>query len=212
MSRRFSPKRPTIGAGLPHNVFGHLVGQFQFSSHIPLRGGKNTGRHIFLSIKVPTGPFAGIYECAVNIRSDEDTNVTYAQRIEDLDSGSVPALGFEQGVHLAYGNGGDASDASFMGLSDGDFTEIVHDDLYNRIDDLSQNCDRVGAYGLTYSGGDGINDIQMNSCKNPSDPHARQDRDRQDGAVAFYFDMAAGGQSKAFWVFVKFESQNVVNS
>ena len=46
--------------------YGRLVGEFQFSSHIPLRGGTDTGRHIYLAIKVPDGPDAGIYECAVN--------------------------------------------------------------------------------------------------------------------------------------------------
>ena len=77
---------------LPHDHYGRLVGEFQFSSHVPLRGGQDTGRHIYLSIKVPEGPNGGIYECAVNIRSDEGTEVQYAERIEDLDSGGLPAL------------------------------------------------------------------------------------------------------------------------
>jgi uncharacterized protein YukJ len=79
------------------------------------------------------------------------------------------------------------------------------------IADLSQTCDRIAVYGLTYSGGDGIHDIHMNSGTDPSDEHSNQDRDRQDGAIAFYFNMKAGGQQKSFanWVFIKFASQHV---
>jgi hypothetical protein len=212
MSRRFAHKRPQVGGSLPSNDYGRLVGEFQFASHIPLRGGKNTGRHIYLSIKVPDGPKAGIYECAVNIRSDEGTEVQYAQRIEDLDAGSLPDEGFRDGLHFAYGTGTEGPGQEFMGLQDSDFSPIVNDDLYNRIADLTQNCDRIAAYGLTYSGGDGIHDIHMNSGTDSSDSHADQDRDRQDGAIAFYFSMTTGGQQKSFatWVFIKFTSQQVV--
>jgi hypothetical protein len=213
MSRRFSPKRPHVGASLPHNAYGRLVGQFQFASHVPLRGGENTGRHIYLSIKVPDGPNAGIFECAVNIRSDEGTEVLYTQKIEDLDQGGAPELGFQGGLHLAYGSGEDAPGQDYMGLKDSDFHPIVNDDLYNRVADLCQNCDQVAAYGLTYSDGTGIHDIHMNSGTDRSDPHASQDRDRQDGAIAFYFNMTSSGQRRSFatWVFVKFASQHVVN-
>jgi Uncharacterized conserved protein (DUF2278) len=212
MSRRFSNKRPHVGGLLPHNTFGRLVAQFQFSSHIPLRGGRNTGRHIYLSLVVPSGRDAGDFECAVNIRSDEGTEVLFAERIEDLDSAGPPEVGFDGGVHLAYGKGGDPSDPDFMGLTDADFQPIVNDDLYNRIADLSQNCDLVAAYGVTYSGGDGIHDIHMNSGTEDGDEHARDDRVHQDGAIAFYFNLAAGSDKKSFatWVFVKFDSQSVV--
>ena len=212
MSRRFAHKRPQVGGSLPHDDYGRLVGEFQFSSHVPLRGGRNTGRHIYLSVKVDNGPNAGIYECAVNIRSDEGTEVQYAERIEDLDSGGLPELGFQDGLHLAYGSGTDQPGQDFMGLQDSDFNPIVNDDLYNRIADLSQNCDRIAAYGVTYSEGDGIHDIHMNSGTEPGDQHADQDRDRQDGAIAFYFNMSAAGQQKSFatWVFIKFTSQHVV--
>jgi hypothetical protein len=214
MSRHFSDHRPHIGASLPHNSYGCLVGQFQLASHIPLRGGHNTGRHIYLSLKVPEGSHAGIFECAVNIRSDEGTEVLYTQKIENLDTGALPQFGFQNGVHLAYGSEGSGpSDQDFMGLKDSDFAGIQNDDLYNRIADLCHNCDRVAAYGVTYSGGDGIHDIHMNSGTTPGDPHARDDRDRQDGAIAFYFTMTAAGQHKTFatWVFVKFSSQHVVD-
>jgi uncharacterized protein YukJ len=188
------------------------VGEFQFASHVPLRGGRDTGRHIYLSIKVPEGSNAGIYECAVNIRSDEGTEVLYSERIEDLDTGALPEMGFTGGLHLAYGTGNETPGQEYMGLQDSDFGPIVNDDLYNRIADLTQNCDRIAAYGFTYSGGDGIHDIHMNSGTNPGDPHANQDRDRQDGAIAFYFNMSVRGEHKTFatWVFVKFASQHVV--
>jgi hypothetical protein len=213
MSRRFSHQRPTVDAALPHNAYGRLVGEFQSSSHIPLRGGHDTGRHIYLSIKVPSGGDAGIFECAVNIRSDEGTEVLYTQRIEDLDTGGAPDDGFTAGVHLSYGSGGDVSDPDFMGLKDSDFQPIVNDDLYNRIEDLCQNCDRIAAYGVSYSDGTGIHNIHMNSGTRPGDSHANDDRRNQDGAIAFDFDLEAGGERKSYatWVFVKFDSQTVVN-
>jgi len=211
MSRRFTDRRPSLGAALPPDIFGRLVGEFQFASHVPLRGGHNTGRHIYLALKVPGGPFGGIFECAVNIRSDEGTNVLYTQRIEDLTAGGLPDFGFEESVKLTYGRGGAENDPEFMGLTDSEFQQIINDDLYNRIADQAQTCDRIVVYGVTYSGGDGIHDIHMNSGTDPSDTHARDDRDHEDGAIAFCFDLEAGGERKAFanWFFVKFATQHV---
>jgi hypothetical protein len=214
MSRRFALIRPQVGGLLPQNQFGRLVGTFQFSSHVPLRGGTDTGRHIYLAIKVVTGPQAGIFECAVNIRSDDGTEVQYAQRIEDLDNGSLPDQGYTGGLHLAYGTGTDAPGLEYMGLQDSDFGPIVNDELYNKIADFTQNCDLVVAYGVTYSGGDGIHDIHMNSGTDPSASQAGDDRVHQDGAIAFYFTMTSGGQRKSFanWVFIKFGTQQIIES
>ena len=147
------------------------------------------------------------------IRSDDGTEVQYAQRIENLD-GPLPTEGFQDGIHLAYGTGTDTANLEFMGLQNSDFGPIVNDDLYNRIADLTQNCDLIAAYGVTYTGGDGIHDIHMNSGTVPGDPQADQDRPQQDGAIAFYFTMSSGGQQKSFatWVFIKFATQNVVES
>lgn len=206
MSRRFSRRRPTVGATLSPNTYGRLVGTFQSSSHIPLRGGRDTGRHIYLNIQVPDGPSAGIYECAVNIRSDDNTEVLYTQRIEDLQGASVPADGFDSHVDLSYG--GDPSSPDSMGLTDADFQAIENDDLYNRVADLSQNCDRVAAYGLTYDDGAGIHDIHMHERTESDDPDGR---DYKDGAIAFYFNLESGSQqgSYAIWVFIKFDNQTI---
>ncbi len=213
MSHRFSKTRPTVGASLPHNTYGRLVGAFQSASHIPLRGGKDTGRHIYLSVKVPDGRYAGIFECAVNIRSDEGTEVLYCERIEDLDAGGVPADGFDAGVLLSYGTGPAGDGVDYLGLTDSDFQSITNDALYNRIADLSQGSDLMVAYGNTYSDGTGIHDTHMNSGSQPGDPHAKDDRVHKDGAVAFYFKLTAGGQSKSYasWIFVRFSSQSVVD-
>jgi hypothetical protein len=160
------------------------------------------------------GNHAGIFECAVNIRSDEGTEVPYTQRIEDPDTGGIPAEGLASGVHLAYGTGGAHSSTDFMGPHDGDFHPIINDDLYNRIADLCHGCVRVAAYGATYSDGTGLHDIHMNPGTNMDDPHARDDRVHQDGAIAFDFDLEAGGQrqSDATWVFVEFANQHVVEA
>ncbi len=205
----FSTTRPSFTATVPKNVYGEFVGTFQFASHIPLKGGANTGRHIYLALKAPSG----VIECAVNIRSDEDTEVLYTQRVENRDPGDLPGLGFTPGVHLAYGTGSGGG-VDFLGLKDSDFAAIVNDDLYNRISDLCRDCDRISAHGMTYSSGDGIHDIHMNSGTDPSDPHHGQDRVHQDGAIAFYFDTETDGQHQTFatWVLVKFSSQHVVEA
>src|SRR5262245_14324495 len=106
MTRKFVTHAPHVGGHLPRQVFGRLVATFQFASHVPLRGGHNTGRHIYLALKVPGGNAAGVYEAAVNIRSDQGTEVRYADRLEDLGTAALPAPGFQQGVKLAYGKGG----------------------------------------------------------------------------------------------------------
>jgi hypothetical protein len=136
--------------------------------------------------------------------------VLYAERIEDLGSGPLPAAGFQGGVKLSYSGG---PDASFLGLKDDDFRAIENDELYNTIADLSQGCALAGVYGVTYKEGTGIHDAHMNSGTDKHDPHAAQDRQREDGAVAFYFHTEAGGQSRTYahWVLIKFDSQKVVN-
>src|SRR5262245_50616897 len=92
---------------LPTLKFGRLVAKFQFASHVPLAGGRNTGRHIYLALRVPSGKFAGLYEAAVNIRSDQGTDVQFAEKLENLDDSAVPKAGFTAGIKLAYGKGPD---------------------------------------------------------------------------------------------------------
>jgi hypothetical protein len=209
MTHRFTNKRPHVGGLLPKNTFGRLVATFESSSPIPLRGGKNTGRHIYLALKVPDGqPVSGVFECAVNIRSDEDTSVRFAERVEENPAAVDP--GFSSDVRLAYDGTGDGG-VDHIGLTNDDFAEIENDDLYTRISDLTQNCDLVEVYGVTYSGGDGIHDVHMNHGTDPSDAHARDDREDQDGAIAFHFTVTSSGESKryAHWIFVRFESQTL---
>jgi hypothetical protein len=210
MAHHFAKSLPATGAGLPRSVFGRLVGQFRFASHIPLRGGQNTGRHLYLALNVPSGPNPGLYEAAVNIRSDEGTEVLFTERIENVAAANLPAPGFQGGVKLAYGTGPSTSDTTFLGLSDADFQPIENDSLYDRLSGLTQGCAAVAVYGVTYSSGDGIHDVHMNSGTAQGDAHAADDRVHEDGAIAFYFNLDQQ-QAFAHWVFIKFSSQRVVN-
>jgi uncharacterized protein YukJ len=212
MSRRFTPLRPTVGALLPREVYGRLVGEFQSSSPTPRRSEQETSRHIYLDVKIASGGYAGIFECAVNVESDDLTEVLYCERIEDLEAGDAPPDGFDGSVQLSYGSGS-RDDQDDMGLTDSDFQTIAHDDLYNRLAELAQDCDRIAAYGVTYSDGTGIHDIHMRSGTEyggqVSHEHAQQD-----GAIAFYYNLEAGGEKKTYatWVFIKFDDQTVVNN
>jgi hypothetical protein len=213
MSHRHHFTNNVLPSGhLPTKAFGRLVAEFQFASHVPLAGGQNTGRHIYLALQVPDGQFAGLYEAAVNIRSDEGTEVTFAEKLENLTTADVPKAGFQGGVKLAYGTGLDADVVDYLGLADSDFQDIENDELYDKISKLTEGCNKVAVYGVTYSPvGNGIHDVHMNSGTDPDDPHAKDDRDHEDGAIAFYFDLG-DGKAFAHWVFVKFASQTVVNS
>ena len=196
---------------LPTRIFGRLVGGFQFASHVPLAGGSNTGRHIYLAIKVDHGEFSGTYEAAFNIRSDEGTEVQFAEKQTNLSPSDIPAPGFTSGIKFSYGTGPQGGDIEFAGLSDGDFNAIENDQLFDKINSLTQGSDVVAVYGLTYSpNGNGLHDVHMNSGTNPDDPHASGDRDHEDGAIAFYFNLS-GENAFVHWVFVKFTSQRVLN-
>jgi hypothetical protein len=196
---------------LPTKTFGKLVAQFQFASHIPLAGGKNSDRHIYLALRVPNGEFAGLYEAAVNIRSDDGTEVTFADRLENLNTADIPQPGFQNGVKLAYGAGPNDDGVDYLGLTDSDFQQIENDELYDKISKLTAGCDMIAVYGVTYSPvGNGIHDVHMNSGTQAGDKQARDDRKQQDGAIAFYFDLG-GGKAFAHWILVKFTTQHVVS-
>jgi hypothetical protein len=216
MSRHHFTDNVMPQGNLPPLTYGRLVAEFQFASHIPLAGGKDTGRHIYLALKVPSGSNAGLYECAFNIRSDEGTEVTFAERMENVDPAGTPNHGFQAGVKLAYGSGPADGNVDYIGLADGDFEQIENDELYQKISRLTTGCDKVAVYGVTYSPpkndprgkANGIHDVHMNSGTSSSDSHARDDRVHEDGALAFYFNL---GDSKAFahWMFIKFATQKV---
>jgi hypothetical protein len=209
MSHHRFTNRVLPAGKLAHNAFGRLVAEFQFASHVPLAGGRNTGRHIYLALRVADGPVAGVYEAAVNIRSDEGTTVKFTEKLENLNASDLPNVGFQGGVKLAYGTG--TGDVDYLGLSDDDFHDIQNDELYDKISKLTAGSNRIAVYGVTYSDGSGIHDVHMNSGTQGGDSHAHDDRVHEDGAIAFYFDLG-NGKAFAHWVFVKFASQTVVNS
>jgi Uncharacterized conserved protein (DUF2278) len=207
MSRKFSEKRSSVGSTLPKDTYGRLVGEFQSASLTPRRAEEDTGSHIYLDMKIAQPPHEGVFECAVNIRSDDQTEVLYVERMENVAPSDVPADGFSTDVELSYAAG---SGPDFMGLTDADFQTIENDDLYNRVAGLAQSCDKIAAYGTTYSDGTGIHDIHMHTTTETDDPS----RPYKDGAIAFYFNLEAGSQkaSYATWIFIKFDEQHIVSN
>jgi hypothetical protein len=197
---------------LPPGTYGRLVGRLPFTSLVPLAGGTETGRHLFLAVQVLGGPWSGLYEAPVNIRSAGGTEILYCERLESLPQAEVPKPGFHPGVRLAYGVGPDGDGTDYLGLSDEEFRPVAGDDLYHKISHLTQGCDEVAVHGITYAGGgNGLHDLHLNAGTVPSDAHAGDDRDRQDGAVAFYFFNLGEGRAFAHWVFIRFRSQRIVS-
>jgi hypothetical protein len=212
MSRHHFTNNVLPAGKLPGHTFGRLAATFQFASHVPLAGGANTGRHIYLALRVPDGHIAGLYEAAVNIRSDQGTKVKFTERLENLNAADMPKPGFQSGIKLAYGTGPDGGGVDYLGLKDGEFQNIENDLLYDKISKLTQGCDLVAVYGVTYSPvGSGIHDVHMNSGTAHGDSHAGDDRNHEDGAIAFYFNLG-DGKAFAHWILVKFATQTVVNS
>ncbi len=189
-------QRRTSGA-LPPAQFGELVGTFDHATLVPEGGTRPDDNHVYLWVRVAEGAFAGLYECAFNIHSTDQTNVSFTDWPEDLTGKTPPAAGFTQAA-LSY---------AALGLKDADFAPVQQGDLQTLITHYAETCTLLVAYGTTYSEGTGLHDIHLNAGEPPGSAHA--DRTGQDGALVFYFGPADGTAWSAHWIFVKFSTQSL---
>jgi hypothetical protein len=189
------PQRPK--GPLDGDVFGALVGTID---HVTLQAAvdpKFKDNHVYLWFKVNWGPHSGRYECALNTESILDNiQVQYCVRVEEITPGDFPSIGFWK-AELSYKR---------LGLTQKDFHPIFSGTLRSLIYHYSENCNLAAAYGVTYTEGNGLHDIHMNSGekkggKNPN-------RELQDGALVFY-NRHETTASRRTWIFTKFASQSL---
>ena len=184
---------------LTPNMFGELVGVFDHATTTPEGKTRPDNNHVYLWIRVASGPFAGAFECAVNIHSTDGSLVQYSDRLEDQTGKPAPAIGFTQ-TPLSY---------AALGLKQADFKPIQDGDLHTLLTGYAQTCSSMAAFGHTYSDGSGLHDVHQNSGEPGGSGHPNQSG--QDGALVFYFNKAAQGSMGPFarWVFVKFATQTL---
>lgn len=188
--------RRTSGA-LPPTRFGELVGTFDHATLVPEGAARPDDNHVYLWVRVSDGQYAGLYECAFNIHSTDQTDVLFTDWPEDLSGKTLPPAGFTEAT-LSY---------AALGLKDADFAPVQQGDLQTLVTHYAETCTRMAAYGTTYSEGTGLHDIHLNAGEMPGSTHA--DRTGQDGALVFYFSGMGGAVPSAHWIFVKFSTQSL---
>ena len=188
--------RRTSG-GLPPSRFGELVGTFDHATLVPEGAARPDDNHVYLWVRVLDGPYAGLYECAFNIHSTDQTNVLFTDWPEDLTGKTLPLPGFTR-TPLSY---------AALGLKDADFAPTQQGDLQTLVTHYAGACTLMAAYGTTYTEGTGLHDIHLNAGEPPGSAHA--DRTGQDGALVFYFGGINGAAPTAHWIFVKFSTQSL---
>ena len=184
--------------GLPGRTFGALIGTFDHATLSAHDGTKQNPNHLYLWLKVESPTLNGLYEVAFNVRSKDDNSPDlFSQRSQVLADTDIPAPGFFSPASLSFAD---------LGLQETDFHNIPTSSLESQVRDYAGSCDLMAAYGITYQGGDGIDQIHMNSGERAGSPHPNLDH--EDGALIFYWKDAEGSP-RARWLFIKFRTQDL---
>jgi Uncharacterized conserved protein (DUF2278) len=187
------PLRPSnpLTSLLPHDVYGALVGTIDG----PL--GAGNANHVFIPIRVATGPCTGRYQLAFNTESTDLSQVQYCIRDEAITLTDVPSVGFTDDASVSY---------AALGLDQKDFTTVANGKLRTIVDDSAQDSDLIAAYGVTYSDGTGMQDLHFNNGEPTGSGHG--DHPNQDGALALYA-LDRMGRNTRRWIFIKFQTQSL---
>ncbi len=177
---------------LPGSGFLGLVGTFDHVTTVPYTGTKPDDNHVYLWVRVPSGPFAGRYEAAVNVHSDQASDagrkLLYATRETVVEPNAWPDFGATSTAAVSFAG---------LGLKDADFTTVQEGTLRSLVLQYASTCTRLAVYGIEYKEHTGLHDVHLNPGLKDSD-----------GALAFYFDAEHGGPA-ARWLFLKFQGQSV---
>jgi hypothetical protein len=189
-TRPLNKERPS-GGPLPHDVYGAIVGTIDG----PL--GDQDDNHVYIPLRIHTGPLAGLYRLAFNTESTDRSSDQFAIYDEPIEMADVPSEGFTQDASLSYAG---------IGLHQADFSPITNGKLRTLTHDSAQDADLMGAYGFTFSDGGGLHDIHFNNGEPPGSKFKNQPN--KDGALVFY-TLNRSGQTTRRWIFIKFQEQNL---
>ena len=191
--------RRTSGA-LPPTRFGELVGAFDHATLVPEGAARPADNHVYLWVRVAEGQYAGLYECAFNIHSTDQSDVLFTDWPEDMTGKTLPTPGFTD-TSISY---------AALVIKDADFAPVQQGDLQTVVTHYAGTCTLMAAYGTTYTEGTGLHDIHLNAGEQAGS--ARADRTGQDGALVFYLGGTEGAALSAHWIFVKFSTQSLGRS
>ncbi|MBS1913330.1 MAG: DUF2278 family protein [Bacteroidetes bacterium] len=195
MSRHHNkPLRPGHGPthGLPHNIYGVLTGTIDG----PLSDADDN--HVFISVRVAAGKFAGRYKLAFNTESQQGhAPVQYCIHDEPIEMADVPAEGFDSDASLSY---------SPLGLKQADFRTVQNGRLRTIVHDSALDADLTEALGFTFSDGTGIHDLHYNNGEKPGSSFPNHPD--KDGALVFYY-LNRFGETRRRWIFIKFDTQTL---
>src|SRR5262249_26973554 len=175
-NRKLKKRPPQSSHRLPKNRFGGLVGEIDHITLNPHDGPRPDDNHIYIWLHVPGGPVAGKYECAFNTESAPDgSECQFHVHEEPIGMGDFPSFGVFD-AEVSYKG---------LGLRQEDFRPIENGQLRSAVRDWLADASMIVAYGFTYSGGDGLHDIHMNSGEKPGSSHPNHPN--QDGALVLYY-------------------------
>lgn len=184
------PPRP-VARRLPHNKYGALVGTIDG----PL--GDQDDNHVFIPVRISTGPLAGLYRLAFNTESTDSSSVEFAIHDEPITMADVPSEGFTEDASLSY---------AAIGLHQANFKPILNGKLRTIVHDSAQDSDLIAAYGFTFSDGGGLHDIHYGNGERPGSHFPNHPN--KDGALVFY-TLNRSGHTSRRWIFIKFRTQDL---
>jgi|ERR1043166_5888965 hypothetical protein len=189
-------RRPRTGA-LQGEKFGALVGTVDHITLNPHDGPRADDNHVYLWLKLGSGPAAGRYECSINTHTAMGgAKVQFFLHEEEITFGDFPSTGFWAAA-LSY---------SALGLKQKDFKEIENGSLRSLIYHYAERCNEMTVYGISYSNGDGLHHVHMNAGEARGSGHPNLQN--EDGALAFYFRRETAAPRRA-WIFIKFATQKL---
>jgi hypothetical protein len=151
-AQALKPAPTRTAPGLNKSDYGAIVGRVEG----PLRDAN--GNHVFIPLRVISGPFAGPCQVAFNIESTDDSPDQYLVRDEAITMADVPTVGLTTDTALSYGA---------IGLKQADFQSVENGKLRMLVHDATNQVDLIAVYGMTYSDGGGIHDVHYNNGEPP---------------------------------------------
>lgn len=190
---RATTTSPHLSGGLPPGFIA-LTGTYGSWTLVPENSDRQNPDHIYLHVSSPVGAQQGLFEAAINIHSNDGTNIMFYQFTENVPVNSWPAAGVNNGAQSSYGG---------MDLTNGQFQSVDRNDVLSLLESYSTNCDLLSIFGTVYSGNDagtGLDFVHFNP---------EEGQDVTDGMAVFYFKDGGSGTPVARTIYFKFDNQTI---